>query len=76
MAKKQSNRQPSEPKPIVAVRVPRDVKKVLNALAKLTEGKFEEAAFVREAIAEKLEKEYDQELLKRLGYILDLRRPS
>ena len=76
MAKKPSDRQPSEPKPIIATRVSRDLKKVLRALDRLTEGKFEEASFVREAIAEKLEREYDMELLKKLGYIPDLKRKS
>jgi hypothetical protein len=57
------------PWPILAVRIPHDVKRVLDALKAQTGGKFQRAHFIRAAIIEKLEREYPIEFLRELGYI-------
>lgn len=56
-------------RPILAVRVPPDIKKTFDQLAKVTGKKFQQSAFVNQAIVEKLEKDYPLEFLRKMGYI-------
>jgi hypothetical protein len=56
-------------RPILAIRVPPDIKKTFDALSRLTNRKFQQSHFVNEAIIEKLEKEFTPELLRKCGYV-------
>jgi hypothetical protein len=56
--------------PILQVRIPHDVARVLEALTIQTGNKFQRSRFVREAIMEKLEREYNMKWLVENGYIM------
>jgi len=49
--------------------VPHELKKALDSMRKATNRSFQPTEFVRQAIAEKLEKEYTQEHLRKHGYV-------
>jgi hypothetical protein len=57
-------------RPILAVRVPHDIKRVLETLKIQTGKKFQPSQFVNEAIVEKLEREYNTKWLVENGYIM------
>jgi hypothetical protein len=57
-------------RPIVAVRVPHDVARVLQALRTQTGNKFKLSQFVNDAMVEKLEREYNIKWLVDNGYIM------
>jgi len=57
-------------RPILAVRIPHDIKRVLEALKIQTGKKFEASRFVNDAIVEKLEREYNLKWLVENGYIM------
>jgi hypothetical protein len=57
-------------RPIVAVRVPHDIKRVLDALRTQTGKKFKLSQFVNDAMVEKLEREYNTKWLVENGYIM------
>jgi hypothetical protein len=57
-------------RPILAVRVPHDIKRVLETLKIQTGKKFQPSQFVNEAIVEKLEREYNIKWLVENGYIM------
>jgi hypothetical protein len=57
-------------RPILAVRIPHDVKQVLETLKVQTGRKFQPSQFVNEAIVEKLEREYTYKWLVQNGYIM------
>jgi hypothetical protein len=57
-------------RPIVAVRVPHDVARVLQALRTQTGKKFKLSQFVNDAMVEKLEREYNTKWLVDNGYIM------
>jgi post-segregation antitoxin (ccd killing protein) len=56
--------------PILAVRIPHDVARVLEALEIQTGKKFKRSRFVREAIIKELEHEYNMKWLIENGYIM------
>jgi hypothetical protein len=56
--------------PILAVRIPHDVARVLEALEIQTGKKFKRSRFVREAIIKELEHEYNMKWLVENGYIM------
>jgi len=60
--------------PILSVRVPPDVKQTLDSFRKTTNGKFQPTEFVRAALAEKFERDYEPQLLRKHGYIYLERR--
>ena len=57
-------------RPIVAVRIPHDVARVLQALRTQTGKKFKLSQFVNDAMVEKLEREYTYKWLVENGYIM------
>jgi predicted DNA-binding protein len=57
-------------RPILAVRIPHDIKRVLETLKTQTGRKFQPSQFVNEAIVEKLEREYNTKWLVENGYIM------
>ena len=57
-------------RPILAVRIPHDIKRVLDALKTQTGKKFKLSQFVNDAMVEKLEREYNTKWLVDNGYIM------
>jgi len=75
--KDKENEQPDSGQwPILSVRVPHDIKRTLDSLRKATNRKFQPTEFVREAIVQKLEREFSSELLRKHGYIYLERRET
>jgi len=55
--------------PVLAVRVPHDVKRTLANIRKSTKRKFQPTEFVRAAIEEKLKRTFSPTYLRKHGYI-------
>jgi hypothetical protein len=68
--KKKARAENEGEKPILAVRIPHDIKRVMDALKTQTGKKFNPSQFTNEALVEKLEREYTYKWLVENGYIM------
>jgi hypothetical protein len=68
--KKKAKAENEGERPILAVRIPHDIKRVLDALKTQTGKKFNPSQFTNEALVEKLEREYNTKWLIENGYIM------
>ena len=68
--KKKARSENEGERPILAVRIPHDIKRVLDALRTQTGKKFKLSQFVNDAMVEKLERDYAYKWLVENGYIM------